>query len=95
MISESTRELSWLLVRLGEAIETLGRKSGLSPRQIEMPSPPGSLDSEALERWLEAAASPRGTSGRSARGDGAGSVLTRLNSCCRSGASNGGRPVSR
>ena len=45
----------WPVSRLGEAIETLARKSGLSPRLAETPTVPehiGRGDSEALGRWV-------------------------------------------
>jgi ATP-binding cassette subfamily B protein len=54
--------LTWPLSRLGEALEALGRQSGLSPSPIQTPSPPeafalaGNEDDE-LDDWLEAVAS--------------------------------------
>lgn len=52
--------LSWPISRLGEAIEVLAHKSGLSTQSIESPSPPDGLaldDDEAIGKWIEAVAS--------------------------------------
>jgi len=51
--------LSWPIERLGEAMETLARKSGLSPRLVDTPIPPEGLardGGEGFGQWLEAAA---------------------------------------
>ncbi|MEW6731463.1 MAG: ATP-binding cassette domain-containing protein [Acidobacteriota bacterium] len=52
-------KFSWPVSRLGEAIETLARKSGLTPKQAETPIPPESLailGDEAIGKWIEMAA---------------------------------------
>jgi ATP-binding cassette subfamily B protein len=49
---------SWPLHRLGEAIEALGRRSGLRPGAVEPLQPPAGLlasNPEALEQWVEGA----------------------------------------
>ncbi|MCI0407630.1 MAG: ABC transporter ATP-binding protein, partial [Acidobacteria bacterium] len=55
--------LTWPVSRLGEAIEALARKSGLTPRSVEIPTPPAGLTqggSEALGQWIEAVANGLG-----------------------------------
>ena len=55
----SLHELSWPAARLGEAIETAGRRAGFGPHEAEVGAPPARLltgDSAALGRWIEAAA---------------------------------------
>ncbi len=48
---------SWPAARLGEAIEVLARRSGLSPRAATPPAPPpGIAEAEALGAWIESAA---------------------------------------
>jgi ATP-binding cassette, subfamily B, bacterial len=52
-------QLAWPISRLGEACAALARTRGLSPRSVEPSTPPQGLahsDSEALARWIEAAA---------------------------------------
>lgn len=52
-------DLAWPAPKLGEAIEALARKSGLSPRHVEAPPPPSSLiqtGGKAVGRWVEATA---------------------------------------
>jgi ATP-binding cassette subfamily B protein len=56
----SVHELSWPAARLGEAIETAGRRAGLGAREAEVGAPPARLltgDGTALGQWIEAAAS--------------------------------------
>ena len=52
--------LSWPVARLGEAIEGLGHRCGLSPRAVQTPVPPQDLDPDphgvCLGRWLGLAA---------------------------------------
>jgi len=51
--------LSWPVFRLGEALETLARRSGFAVRLVESLAPPSSfaLDGcEQLGSWIEAAA---------------------------------------
>jgi len=51
--------LAWPVEQLGEAMETIARQRGLSPRQVEAPTPPVSLrtkSSAVLGAWVEAAA---------------------------------------
>lgn len=51
--------LGWPMSKLGEAIEALARTSGLSPRAVEIPTPPEPLEQEsgeAIGRWIEATA---------------------------------------
>jgi len=53
-------KLTWPASRMGDAIESLARKSGLSPRLVDMPSPPDWVmlsEDGALGRWIEGAAS--------------------------------------
>lgn len=50
---------SWPVARLGEAIESLARKCGLTSKQIETPVAPENLalmGDEAIRRWIEMAA---------------------------------------
>jgi ATP-binding cassette subfamily B protein len=58
-MTRSIHALSWPAARLGEAIETAGRRAGLGPHEAEVGAPPPRLlvgDSAALGRWIEAAA---------------------------------------
>src|SRR5437773_2364471 len=51
--------LAWPVEQLGEAMEAIARRRGLSPRQVEAPTPPIILcanQSAALGEWVEAAA---------------------------------------
>jgi ATP-binding cassette subfamily B protein len=51
------QDLAWPLSKLGEAIEAIARKSGLSPLHVEAPPPPLSLfqtGGKAVGRWVEA-----------------------------------------
>jgi ATP-binding cassette subfamily B protein len=50
--------LTWPPAKIGEAIEALARKSGLSPRQIEAPNPAVSLitNTQAVSQWVETTA---------------------------------------
>lgn len=51
--------LAWPLSRLGEALEAIGRQSGLSPIPIHTPSPPDAFalaGDDELDEWLEALA---------------------------------------
>lgn len=56
--------LSWPVARLGEAIEELGRKRGLSPRPIQAPVPPQDVGNDphsvGLGQWIELAATHLG-----------------------------------
>lgn len=50
---------AWPISRLGEALEALARAVGLSPRSVEIPTPPQGLVREGhdtLGRWIQAAA---------------------------------------
>jgi hypothetical protein len=56
---EALRALVWPVERLGEALETVARHSGLPLRQREIPTPPGGLGQDGaaeLGLWLETAA---------------------------------------
>src|SRR5262245_40241187 len=57
MAPRPRERLSWPLARLGELIETLSRRSGLSPRGEEPLVPPEGLaqDPELVNRWIVAA----------------------------------------
>src|SRR2546421_12799429 len=51
--------LAWPVEQLGEALETIARQRGLSPRQVEAPTLPIALcanQAAALSEWIEAAA---------------------------------------
>src|SRR5262245_39061373 len=52
--------LAWPLARLGEALETLARHHGLSPRPGAVLVPPQGLAEEALGHWMVAAAAGLG-----------------------------------
>jgi ABC-type bacteriocin/lantibiotic exporter with double-glycine peptidase domain len=55
----AVEKLAWPVSKLGEAIETLARRSGLSPKQVETPIPPDGLAGAGIEeigRWIEMAA---------------------------------------
>ncbi len=55
--NESVEVLAWPLCRLGEAMETLARVSGLAPRPVEMPPPsPNLIPGEQLNAWIDSAA---------------------------------------
>jgi ATP-binding cassette subfamily B protein len=57
--STDLHTLSWPASRLGEAVEHLARKSNLSSRLVEAPTPPANLrqaDDETLGRWIDAVA---------------------------------------
>ncbi|HEX5731649.1 MAG TPA: ABC transporter ATP-binding protein [Blastocatellia bacterium] len=52
-------DLAWPVSKLGEAIEAIARKSGLSPRHVEAPPPPASIiqtGGKAVGRWVETTA---------------------------------------
>jgi len=50
-------KVAWPAPRVGEAIEWLARKAGLSARAAEIPSAPPNIEApEALARWIDAAA---------------------------------------
>jgi ATP-binding cassette subfamily B protein len=54
---------SWPFQKLGEAIESLARRSGLSPRAVGIAGPPPDLsarDADARSRWIEASAGQLG-----------------------------------
>jgi ATP-binding cassette subfamily B protein len=46
---------AWPAERLGEALETLARTSGLAPRPASLPRAPARPTGEGLDRWLAAA----------------------------------------
>jgi ATP-binding cassette subfamily B protein len=48
--------IRWPACRLGEAIEALGRRSGLEPRAAELAAPPTTAPDSLLGPWIEAAA---------------------------------------
>ena len=54
--------ISWPANRVGEALEALARRSGLRPKSIELPVPPGNLadDPHRLGLWIESATSVLG-----------------------------------
>lgn len=59
-MSKDVHRFTWPASRLGEAIEAIARKSGLSPRHIEAPNPPSifitALATNALSGWVESTA---------------------------------------
>lgn len=58
-MSNQITNLTWPASRLGEALESLARKTNLRPRQIEVPSPPKSViagNEAAVGHWIEGAA---------------------------------------
>jgi ATP-binding cassette subfamily B protein len=58
-MSRSLHDLSWPAARLGEALETAGRRAGLGAHEEEVGAPPARLltgDSAAIGSWIEAAA---------------------------------------
>jgi ATP-binding cassette subfamily B protein len=57
-MNNDVRSLTWPASKLGEAIEAIARRSGLSAQQIEAPNPKASLitNTQALSRWVEATA---------------------------------------
>jgi ATP-binding cassette, subfamily B, bacterial len=58
-MSTQITALTWSASRLGEALESLARKTNLCPRQIEVPSPPDLVtagEEAAIGRWIEGAA---------------------------------------
>ncbi len=54
-VIDNLDKLSWPISRLGEAMEALARKSGISPRPVEMVGLARD-GGEALGQWLSAAA---------------------------------------
>lgn len=46
---------AWPFERLGEALEALARRAGVTPRQDDPPHPPGTLSPELYTQWIEAA----------------------------------------
>lgn len=52
--------LSWPAGRLAEALSSLASRSGLGPRKLDLPQTGNTLDSDALERWIGAAAGVMG-----------------------------------
>src|SRR5437868_2533065 len=63
MKSDAAHMLAWPASRLGEALEAIARKSGLSPHQVDTPNPPGSIftgEDQALGQWVETAAASFG-----------------------------------
>ncbi len=59
MKSDAAHRLAWPASRLGEAMEAIARKSGLSPHHVDTPNPPGSIFTgadQALGQWVETAA---------------------------------------
>lgn len=61
--AEAFSRFTWAASRLGEALDTLARHSGLSPRSVPMPRPPAEdrlAEPDVLERWIEGAAAWRG-----------------------------------
>ncbi len=58
-LNANLHDLAWPASKLGEAIEALARKGGLSPRAVEAPNPSVSLIStggKAIGRWMETTA---------------------------------------
>lgn len=59
-MNKDVHRFTWPASRLGEAIEAIARKSGLSPRHIEAPNPPSTLTkglaTNALSGWVESTA---------------------------------------
>ena len=54
--------IAWPANRVGEALEALAQRSGLRPKSIELPMPPGNIadDPHRLGLWIESAASSLG-----------------------------------
>ena len=59
-MNKDVHRLTWPASRLGEAIEAIARKSGLSPRHIDAPNPPATMTkgpaTNALSGWVESTA---------------------------------------